>query len=150
MQRKTRRLWVYGIVLLLMGIGLTILLRAFNNNIVFFVSPTEYIEGTVDKKSVLRLGGLVQKGSIKKVGDGLTTQFKIHDFTHAITVEYRGIPPNLFRSEKGIVARGKMQETGIFQAQELLAKHDENYQPPKIKKILEAQEAAEAGARTAE
>jgi len=107
-----------------------LVLNAFQSNLVFFFSPSQIAarEAPVDK--TFRLGGMVEKGSLKRMADGLTVQFVVTDTAKTIPVQYKGILPDLFREGKGVVAQGRLNAEGVFVAGEVLAKHDENYMPP--------------------
>jgi cytochrome c-type biogenesis protein CcmE len=128
MKPKYKRLQVIVLCLICAILGLWLILRNFNQNIVFFYTPTELKEQHI-LKNVYRVGGLVVKDSIIKLDNGLTTQFTISDNQTHLLIRFTGILPSLFREGQGIVAKGKL-ENDVFIAQELLAKHDENYKPP--------------------
>lgn len=110
-------------------------LNAFTDNLVFFFSPTELQSRTLSEGQVVRVGGLVKEGSTRKLENGLVTEFVLTDYAHDVTVSYKGILPNLFREGQGMVAKGTLQGN-LFVADELLAKHDENYMPPEVEKAL--------------
>ena len=129
---KQKRL---GLILLMVaGIGIATFfgLRAFNDNLMYFFSATDVIEGKAPKDHLFRLGGMVVKGSVVRQPSGLTVRFVLTDMAKEVTVEYTGILPDLFREGQGIVANGKLDANGVFIAQEVLAKHDENYMPPEV------------------
>jgi cytochrome c-type biogenesis protein CcmE len=129
---KQKRL---GLILLMVaGISVAVFfgLRAFNDNLMFFFSATDVVEGKAPKDHLFRLGGMVVKGSLVRQPSGLTVRFVLTDMAKEVTVEYTGILPDLFREGQGIVANGKLDANGIFIAQEVLAKHDENYMPPEV------------------
>ena len=129
---KQKRL---GLILLMVaGIGIATFfgLRAFNDNLMYFFSATDVIEGKAPKDHLFRLGGMVVKGSVVRQPSGLTVRFVLTDMAKEVTVEYTGILPDLFREGQGIVANGKLDANGVFIAQEVLAKHDENYIPPEV------------------
>ncbi len=119
-------------------VGLTVaglfVLNAFRSNLVFFYSPTEVLEGKAPVDQRLRIGGLVVKGSVKK--DGTKVQFVVTDLTSKVTVRYQGILPDLFREGQGVVAQGRLVAGDEFLADEVLAKHDENYMPPEVAATL--------------
>ncbi len=129
---KQKRLGL--ILLMVVGIGIATFfgLRAFNDNLMYFFSATDVVEGKAPKDHLFRLGGMVVKGSVVRQPSGLTVRFVLTDMAKEVTVEYTGILPDLFREGQGIVANGKLDENGIFIAQEVLAKHDENYMPPEV------------------
>ncbi len=124
------------ILILLMVAGISTAaffgLRAFNDNLMFFFSASDVVEGKAPKDHLFRLGGMVVKGSVVREPSGLTVRFVLTDMAKDVTVEYTGILPDLFREGQGIVANGKLDANGVFIAQEVLAKHDENYMPPEV------------------
>lgn len=128
------------ILLLIIGIGTTVALAvtAFKQNMLYFFSPSQIISGEAPKNRVIRIGGLVAGGSLKRATDSLKVTFTLTDMAQSITVEYTGILPDLFREGQGIVAIGQIQPNGVFVADEVLAKHDENYMPPEVHDALEA------------
>ena len=130
MKIKYKRLRLIAIAVFFTSIGLWLILKNFNENIVFFFTPTELKQKSVANE-VIRVGGLVTKDSITKIDDGLITEFIITDNHNNLTIRYKGILPNLFRENQGIVAKGKLVNN-IFIASELLAKHDENYMPKEV------------------
>jgi len=129
------------ILLMLAGVALavTFALKAFNENLMYFFSTTEVVEGKAPENTLIRLGGMVVKGSVKRPGDGMTVHFKLTDFNKDVSVEYTGILPDLFREGQGIVAKGRLDKRGVFVAEEVLAKHDENYMPPEVADSLKKQ-----------
>lgn len=134
MKRKHKRLTFVGLALLLIAAAAGLVLSAFEESIVFFHSPTDIVEKTVDPERRLRLGGLVEEGSVEKKADAVVV-FKITDMANSVNVSYRGILPDLFREGQGVVAEGTFAD-GVFKADEVLAKHDENYMPPEVADAL--------------
>lgn len=129
---KQKRL---GLILLMVaGISIATFfgLRAFNDNLMYFFSATDVVEGKAPKDHLFRLGGMVVKGSVARESSGLKVRFVLTDMAKEVPVEYEGILPDLFREGQGIVANGKLDANGVFIAQEVLAKHDENYMPPEV------------------
>jgi cytochrome c-type biogenesis protein CcmE len=129
------------LVVILVGvIGLTVaglfVLNAFRNNLVYFYSPSEVREGKVAVGDLFRLGGMVEKGSVKKSADGLKVDFVVTDLNKTVAVHYEGILPDLFREGQGVVTQGKLDEQGNFIARDVLAKHDEKYMPPEAAKAM--------------
>lgn len=120
-------------------------LKSFNENLMYFFSTSDVIAGKAPKDALFRLGGMVVKGSVNRPDKGLTVVFKLTDFSKEVTVEYTGILPDLFREGQGIVANGKLNDKGVFVAQEVLAKHDENYMPPEVKASLKQKNESTAG-----
>jgi cytochrome c-type biogenesis protein CcmE len=135
MTRKRRRL--YGVLLGLTALGAAtaMALLAFQDNLVFFFSPSDLIAKPPAADRSLRLGGLVETESVKKLPDGRTVEFRITDGPNAIAVHYAGILPDLFREGQGVVVEGKLI-AGVFQAREVLAKHDETYMPREVADAL--------------
>jgi cytochrome c-type biogenesis protein CcmE len=105
-------------------------------NLSYFFSPTEVVEGKSPADRTFRLGGLVENGSLKRTGTDLTVTFVVTDERHRVPVEYTGILPDLFKEGQGMIAQGRMGPGGIFKADEVLAKHDENYMPPEVAEAL--------------
>ena len=134
MKRKHKLLTFVGLALLLIAAVAGLILNAFEENIVFFHSPTDIVEKKVSPDRRLRLGGLVEAGSVVKKADAVVV-FKITDMANSVNVTYRGILPDLFREGQGVVAEGVFAE-GVFKADEVLAKHDENYMPPEVADAL--------------
>lgn len=140
MKPATKRGLALGGLLVIMGCGLGLVLKGLNESIVFYVTPSEITPAHCSQK--IRLGGLVQQGSIKQDPQTGVWQFSVHDATDAIVpVQFQGLPPALFQEEKGIVAEGSFYNKNFFQAERLLAKHDETYTPP-------ATSSAEAQSKT--
>jgi cytochrome c-type biogenesis protein CcmE len=113
-----------------LGIAAALVLSAFQQNLVFFFTPTQVAENEAPQGRTFRVGGMVEPGSVKRQGDGVTVQFVVTDTAKGIPVVYRGQLPDLFREGKGVVTQGRLGPDGVFQASEVLAKHDENYTPP--------------------
>jgi cytochrome c-type biogenesis protein CcmE len=129
--------------LAVLGIGATLVLNAFQSNLVFFFSPSQVYANEAPQGRTFRIGGMVEEGSIKRMGDGLTVQFLVTDTAKTVPVTYTGILPDLFKEGKGVVAQGKLGSDGVFQASEVLAKHDENYMPPEAQHALEQAQKAQ-------
>ncbi|ACJ00385.1 cytochrome c maturation protein CcmE [Rhodospirillum centenum] len=136
MTRKKRRLYMLGLALLGLGTATALTLSAFEENIVFFYSPSDLVVQPPGDRSV-RLGGLVEDGSVQKQADGLTITFRVTDTANTVPVTYKGIVPDLFREGQGVVAEGRMGGDGVFVAREVLARHDENYMPPEVHDALQ-------------
>ncbi len=132
MKPKHRRLILIFLALLALGGAAALVLTALEDNIVFFRSPTDVAEKKVTPGRAIRLGGLVEEGSVKKASDGLTVEFHITDLSNTVPVVFKGILPDLFREGQGVVAAGELRPDGVFAAREVLAKHDENYMPPEV------------------
>ena len=133
MTRKERRIYFILIGLATLSTAVALVMTAFEDNIVYFHSPTDIATRTdLQKDRRLRLGGLVKQGSWQKESDGLTHKFFVTDTAHDIRVAYKGIMPDLFREGQGVVMEGRLQQDGSFRAAEVLAKHDENYMPKEV------------------
>ena len=148
MKRRHKRI---GIILAgIAGLSLAafLALSAFQNNLVFFFSPTQVAAKEAPVNRTFRIGGLVEEGTLKRDGDGLTVRFTVTDTAASIPVVYKGILPDLFKEGRGCVAQGRLGDDGVFQAEEVLAKHDENYMPPEageaIDKAKHAKEASKS------
>lgn len=129
---RKKRLYLLGLMVGGIGVAAWLALNAFDENLMFFFSPSEVVEGKAPTGHPFRIGGLVANESVKRKPDGLTTAFDVTDNAKTVTVEYTGILPDLFREGQGIVALGQLNEGGVFIANEVLAKHDENYMPPEV------------------
>ena len=121
------------------GIAATLAFLALGENMLYFFSPSQIQAGEAPRNQVLRVGGLVVDGSVHRT-EGLEVRFDLTDGAQTIPVRYEGILPDLFREGQGIVAMGKLAADGVFNAQEVLAKHDENYMPPEVAEALEMAE----------
>jgi len=119
------------------GIAATIAFYSLQQNLLYFQSPSEIAEQAMPAGRQFRLGGLVKPSSVERAEDGLAVHFTVTDGLEEITVQYVGILPDLFREGQGVIARGSLDDTGLFQASEVLAKHDENYMPPEVADALE-------------
>ena len=136
--KRKKRLIAATLILAGGGIATALILTAFEKNLMYFYSPTEVIAGEAPTARKFRVGGLVVNDSVKRVPDSLAVEFTITDTVHEVTVVYDGILPDLFREGQGIVAHGQSRPDGIFEASEVLAKHDENYMPPEVASALAA------------
>ncbi|CAJ0698278.1 cytochrome c maturation protein CcmE [Ralstonia sp. L16] len=136
MTRRQRRLGILLAALVCAGAATALTLNAFRSNLVFFFSPSQIAAKEAPVAQVFRLGGLVERGSIQRERDGMTIRFIVTDTARGVPVVYHGLLPDLFREGKGVVARGRLGEDGIFVANEVLAKHDENYMPPEAADAL--------------
>jgi cytochrome c-type biogenesis protein CcmE len=130
---RHKRLAIAGGALLVLGTAVALVLNAFNSNLVFFYSPTQVAAQEAPNGRTFRLGGLVEAGSVKR--DGVKVSFMVTDTAKTIPVVYQGILPDLFKEGKGVVAQGQLRN-GVFEAREVLAKHDENYMPPEAAEAL--------------
>ena len=137
MKPRHKRIALIVAGLAILGIAVTLVLNAFNSNLVFFFTPTQVAAHEAPQGRSFRIGGLVEKGSVKRQADGLTVHFVVTDTAKSVPVSFRGILPDLFKEGKGVVAQGKLGADGVFAASEVLAKHDENYMPPEAADALE-------------
>jgi cytochrome c-type biogenesis protein CcmE len=136
MKRKTLRLYLLAASLCLLGGAAGLALYAFQSRIVYFFSPTDIAADPPETGRVVRLGGLVEAGSVQRSGDGATISFNVTDLQNTVSVTYRGVLPDLFREGQGVVVQGSAGSDEIFTASEVLAKHDENYMSPEVAKTL--------------
>jgi len=134
-QRK-KRLIIILVILVGIGAAVALALSALQQNINLFYTPTQIANGEAPLDTRIRAGGMVQNGSLKRSGDSLDVEFVVTDFNKDVTIQYRGILPDLFREGQGIVALGKLNAQGVVVADEVLAKHDEKYMPPEVTKAL--------------
>ena len=146
--RHQRFLFIIG------GIGIIaaaagLVLYALKDNVSLYFTPTQVYNKEAPPGRSFRIGGLVELGSLKREGDGLTVHFSITDTAKNMQVVYKGILPDLFKEGKGIVAQGKLETDNVFHAQEVLAKHDENYMPPEAKQAIDAATKAQSAVTAA-
>ena len=141
---KSRHKKLLFIVLGLCGVGIAaaLILNAFQSNLVFFFTPTQVEKGEAPTGRAFRIGGLVEKGSLRRDTDGLTSHFVVTDTVKSMNVAYKGILPDLFKEGKGVVAEGRLGADGRFTATQVLAKHDENYMPPEAASAIEKAQRA--------
>jgi len=148
MKRRHKRIGLILAGLVGLGIATYLVASAFRNNLVFFFSPTQVASKEAPVNRTFRIGGLVEEGTLKREGDGLTVRFTVTDTAASIPVVYKGILPDLFKEGRGCVAQGRLGDDGVFRAEEVLAKHDENYMPPEageaIDKAKHAKEASKS------
>jgi len=136
MKARHKRFAFLLVGLVVLGAAAWLVFNALGNNLSYFFSPTEVAENKVPKNHVFRLGGLVQPGSLER-GQELTVRFVVTDNANQVKVAYTGILPDLFKEGQGVIAQGRMGPDGVFVAEEVLAKHDENYMPPEVAEALE-------------
>jgi cytochrome c-type biogenesis protein CcmE len=132
--RKQRRLYFVLLGMLALGAAVALVLTAISDSLVYFYSPTDIVSQRIPEGRRMRIGGLVEEGSVKK--DGKMVNFKITDITNSLGVSYAGILPDLFREGQGVVVEGRMEKDGLFHATEVLAKHDEKYMPKEVAEAL--------------
>jgi cytochrome c-type biogenesis protein CcmE len=146
---RHKRIIAIGVGVAALGAATALVLSAFQENLVFFFTPSQVVNHEAPQGRTFRIGGMVEKGSLQRQGDGVTVRFAVTDTAKSIPVAYRGSLPDLFREGKGVVAQGQLGADGVFQAREVLAKHDENYMPPEAAEAVKrARETAEKTAKT--
>jgi len=136
MTRKRKRLLVVLLGLGMLAVASTLVLFAFNDNLVFFMSPSDLAAKGAPETRRLRLGGLVEAGSVARQADGRTIDFRVTDGNSAVPVVFSGVLPDLFREGQGVVVEGALAKSGVFKADTVLAKHDERYMPPEVADAL--------------
>lgn len=134
---RKKRLFIVLAILAGVGIAVALALTALQENINLFYTPTQIAAGEAPEGTRIRAGGLVEAGSVSRSNDSLTVAFRVTDNNATVTVRYQGILPDLFREGQGIVALGRVNGEGVLVADEVLAKHDENYMPPEVSQALE-------------
>jgi len=137
MKSRHQRLIAIGLVVAGVGLGATFLLRAMNENILYYYSPTQVVAGEPPEGRRFRVGGLVVPGTVQRPDGSMEVSFTLTDNAKTVPVTYSGILPDLFREGQGIIAHGQLQDGGVFVADEVLAKHDENYMPPEVAQSLQ-------------
>ncbi|HET6593559.1 MAG TPA: cytochrome c maturation protein CcmE [Xanthomonadales bacterium] len=134
----TRKRRLIALLLIMAGVGVasTVAFYSLQENLLYFQSPSDLAMQPIPPGRQFRLGGLVKPGSVSRAQDGLGTRFVVTDGPKDVTVEFVGILPDLFREGQGVIARGALDQSGLFAATEVLAKHDENYMPPEVAEAL--------------
>lgn len=146
MKPRHKRMAAIGVGVVALGVVTALVLTAFQENLVFFFTPSQVAANEAPQGRTFRIGGMVENGSVKRQADGVTVQFVVTDTAKTIPVIYKGSLPDLFREGKGVVAQGQLGPDGVFRASEVLAKHDENYMPPEAAEAV--QKAHETAAKT--
>jgi len=136
MTPRQRRMAAVAVVILGVSVATAFALRAFRENLLYFYTPSQVLSGEAPAGRKVRLGGLVNKGSLRRVPGQLQVRFDVTDLRRTVTVSYTGVLPDLFREGQGVIAHGVMAPDGTFVADEVLAKHDENYMPPEVAQAL--------------
>jgi cytochrome c-type biogenesis protein CcmE len=139
MTPRQRRMTLVALIVLGVGSAAAFALTAFQDNLLYFYSPSDVTAGKAPTDRVFRVGGMVPEGSFTRASGSLEAHFILTDFAHEVKVSYTGVLPDLFREGQGVIARGRMGADGVFVAEEVLAKHDENYMPPEVAKTLKKQ-----------
>ena len=138
-KRKQR---IYALIAILAGsiLAVGLVISALSKNLNLFYSPTDLLNNNLSSDTLIRAGGMVREGSIKRSDDSLNIEFTVTDFENDLVINYSGILPDLFSEKAGVVVQGYLENEGTFRAVEVLAKHDENYMPPEVAKLMEAVE----------
>ena len=144
MTPRRKRMLLIGMVASGVAISAMLALRAFEENLLYFFSPAQVVSGEAPSDRVFRLGGMVQEDSIVREIGSLTLNFVVTDYSSSVPVSYTGVLPDLFGENQGVVARGRLNDEGGFIAEEILAKHDENYMPPEVAEALAARDQADS------
>jgi cytochrome c-type biogenesis protein CcmE len=135
---RRKRLFIVLAILAGVSVAAILVLQAFRENMMLFYDPSQVVAGEPPADRTFRLGGMVTKGSVTREPGSLEVRFVVTDFKHSVPVSYTGVLPDLFRDGQGIIAHGRMGANGLFVADEVLAKHDENYMPPEVAESLKA------------
>ena len=149
MKKRHKRITFIVASLAALGLATWLVLGAFRQNLVFFFSPTQVATKEAPVNKTFRIGGLVENGSLKRENDGLTIRFTVTDTANTIPVVYKGIMPDLFKEGRGCVAQGRIGSDGVFYADQIMAKHDENYMPPEAARALDQAKDMEKGKNSA-
>jgi cytochrome c-type biogenesis protein CcmE len=144
MKKRHKRMFFIAAGLVSLGTATALVLMAFRTNLVFFYSPSDIVAKQAPVDRALRVGGLVEDGSLRRDTDGLTVRFKVSDTAQSIPVVYKGILPDLFKEGRGCVAQGRLGNDGVFYADQVLAKHDENYMPPEAGAAIDKAKASKS------
>ena len=146
MTPRRKRMLAVAAIVIGVGAATAVALQALNENLLYFYSPSQIMAGEAPGERSFRLGGLVTSGSVQRSPGSMEVRFTVTDHAQTIPVSYTGLLPDLFREGQGVVARGKLLDDGTFVAEEVLAKHDENYMPPEVAESLHQPPPAAGGA----
>ena len=135
MKKRSARIYYVSFLLVILGFVLYLFVKTFNENLLYYRSPTQLVEGNFPENYIFRIGGMVEEGSLARVSGTSKVSFNVTDFKNKVLVKYNGILPDLFREGQGVVIRGHL-ERDFFVAEEVLAKHDETYMPPEVQESL--------------
>ena len=138
MTPRRKRLFIVLAILAGVSVAAVLVLQSFRENMMLFYDPSQVVAGEPPAGRAFRLGGMVTEGSVKREPGSLEVRFVVTDFKHSVPVSYTGVLPDLFRDGQGIIAHGRLGANGLFIADEVLAKHDENYMPPEVAESLKA------------
>jgi cytochrome c-type biogenesis protein CcmE len=146
-----RRKRLYTVLAIAVGVSIAVAfaVQAFRDNMMLFFDPTEVVAGKAPQGRAFRIGGMVTDGSVVRETGSLEVKFVVTDFQSSVPVSYTGVLPDLFREGQGVVAHGKLNSTGVFVADEVLAKHDENYMPPEVAESLKKRPPPVTGSQPA-
>ena len=142
MQKRTLRIYYIIFILISLAVIFTLFIKTFNENLLFYRSPSQINVGEFPENYIFRIGGVVEDDSLDKSKESMNVKFSITDYEKSINISYNGILPDLFREGQGVVIRGKLGSDGVFYAEEVLAKHDETYMPPEVLDSLKVNEKA--------
>ena len=137
MTPRRRRMVAMASGLVCLAAATALVLTAIEHNMLYFYTPTQIASGEAPEGRRLRVGGLVERGSVRRLSGALEVRFDVTDLDRSVTVAYAGVLPDLFREGQGVVAHGWLGADGLFEADEVLARHDENYMPPEVAEMLE-------------
>ncbi|HEY7753540.1 MAG TPA: cytochrome c maturation protein CcmE [Steroidobacteraceae bacterium] len=142
-----RRKRLLAVIAIVAGVGSAVALAmfAFEDNLLYFYNPTQVMAGEAPSGRTFRIGGVVTQGSVQRAEGSLEVRFVVTDYQKSIPVRYEGLLPDLFREGQGVIAHGRLTDSGVFVADEVLAKHDENYMPPEVADSLHAPPPEPAG-----
>lgn len=143
MKPRQKRFALIAVGVIALAGAATLVLTAFEDNMVFFFTPSQVAAREAPQGRTFRIGGMVEEGSLERGADGTSVKFLVTDTVHKIPVTYTGALPDLFKEGKGVVAQGRLNDSGVFAASEVLAKHDENYMPPEAAHALEQAKKAQ-------
>ena len=136
MTPRRRRMVLVGLIVLGVGAAVAFALTAFQENLLYYYTPTDVSAGKAPTDRLFRVGGMVPEGSLTRPPGSLEARFALTDYANTVSVSYTGVLPDLFREGQGVIARGRLGADGVFVAEEVLAKHDENYMPPDVADTL--------------
>ncbi len=136
MTPRQKRMLLVGCIVAGVAVAGTLALQAFRSNVMFFFDPSQIAQGQAPVDQRFRLGGMVKVGTVQRASGSLDISFVVTDYKRDVPVKYTGVVPDLFRENQGVVAHGKLGKDGVFVADEILAKHDENYMPPEVAKSI--------------
>jgi cytochrome c-type biogenesis protein CcmE len=143
MTPRRRRMALVGLIVLGVGAAVAFALNAFQENLLYFYSTSDVVDGKAPADKTIRIGGMVTQGSVQRQSGSLEVRFVVTDYAKDVTVSYSGVLPDLFREGQGVVARGKLVGDNLFVAEEVLAKHDEKYMPPEVADSLKQQHSGQ-------